>query len=142
MLQPPHDELDERDYRYLLAVRSAIARFTRRGEERAQQLGLTHAQHHLLLAVRAHPAGPPGIVDVAAHLALRANSAAELVNRAVAGGYLERPRDTVNRRRVHLQLTANGADRLAALTHDQLADLSDLITTLSANGADQKKQGG
>lgn len=95
--------LSAQDYSRLLAARSALAGFARRGEERARLQGLTHVQHHLLLAVHAHPDGKPGVVDVAAHLAVRPNSSAELVDRAVAGGYLERPRHESNRRRVQLR---------------------------------------
>jgi len=136
--------LSTQDYSRLLAARSALAGFARHGEERARLQGLTHVQHHLLLAVHAHPDGKPGVVDVAAHLALRPNSSAELVDRAVAGGYLERPRHASNRRRVHLRLTPLGAERLALLSPDQLqelAALADLLATLtSAPGRDDRSQ--
>jgi len=89
-------------------------------------------QHHLLLAVHAHPDGKPGVVDVAAHLAVRPNSSAELVDRAVAGGYLERPRHESNRRRVQLRLTPLGAERLASLSPDQLQELAGLVDLLGS----------
>jgi len=73
------------DYQRLAVARAALARFQRQGEERARELGLTHAQHHLLLAVHTHPGPPPGVGHVAGQLSLRQHSAAGLVDRAAAG---------------------------------------------------------
>ncbi len=74
----------------LAHARTELAHFQYKGQERARQLGLSHVQHHLLLAVHAHPQDHPGVAMVADHLALRGNSAAELVNRTVDAGYLRR----------------------------------------------------
>ena len=43
--------LSHDDYANLLAFRTALRRFDSWSHEQARRLGLTHAQHHLLLAV-------------------------------------------------------------------------------------------
>jgi len=125
----------EPDYRRLLAGRSAVAMFTRRGEERARRHGLTNAQHHLLLAVHVHVDTLPGVAEAAGHLHLRPHSGAELVERAVAAGYLHRGNHPTDRRRVHLQLTPVGRRGLDVLSRAQLADLADLAGALARPGS-------
>ncbi len=44
--------LTDRHFAGLLGVRSAIAVFERNGEREARAVGATHAQHHVLLALR------------------------------------------------------------------------------------------
>jgi len=46
--------LTDRHFAGLLGVRSAIAIFERSGEREARLAGATHAQHHVLLALRGH----------------------------------------------------------------------------------------
>lgn len=131
------------DYSALLAFRTALRRFSRWSEAQAAAVGLTHAQHQLLLAVKGHqdPRGPT-IGDVADYLLLRHHSTVELVNRAQAGGLVKREKDGHDGRVVRLRLTAVGDDRLHQLTQlhvDELSQLepllADLIEAQSADGA-------
>ena len=122
---------DDLDYDALLAFRTALRRFNRWSEAQAQAVGLTHAQHQLLLAIKGHadPRGPT-IGDAADYLLLRHHSTVELVNRAQAAGLVERHRDDNDARVVRLTLTELGQTKLTALTQlhiDELRQLSPLL---------------
>lgn len=110
--------LGDRDYRALAEFRHTLRRFLAFSEQAARQAGLTPAQHQLLLAVRGHPGpGRPSIGDVAEVLLLRLHSATELAGRAVDAGLLLREHDPDDARRILLSVTAEGASKLAALSH-------------------------
>ncbi|MCU1394659.1 MAG: MarR family transcriptional regulator [Ilumatobacteraceae bacterium] len=112
------------DYRRLLEFRDGVRRFLHWSETRAAEVGLTAAQHQLLLAVRGHGGdASPTIGDVAEHLMLRHHSAVELVSRACDAGLLERRPDADDRRVVRLALTVDGSARLAALSKQHLDEL-------------------
>ena len=131
----------EPDYAALLAFRTALRRFNRWSEDQARAVGLTHAQHQLLLAIKGHddPRGPT-IGEVAAYLLLRHHSAVELTNRAQAGGLVERTRDDADARIVRLKLTPTGEDRIESLTQLHVNELKQLAPLLrhvvSSEGAD------
>ncbi len=136
--------LDTRDYRRLLTFRDGLRRFQHWSEDQAAAVGLTAAQHQLLLAIRGHagagPSGapaasglaghPPAIGDVAAHLMLRHHSTVELINRAVGAGLVVRHVDPHDHRVVRLDLTPEGAGRLEALTTLHLDELARLAPGL------------
>jgi DNA-binding MarR family transcriptional regulator len=127
------------DYPALLEFRTALRRFDHWSEQQARAVGLTPAQHQLLLAVKGHRGGaPPTIGDVAEHLLLRHHSAVELVNRAQAGGLIERQRDAADGRMVRLRLTAKGEDALAQLTELHVAELRQLEPLLEHVLADSR----
>lgn len=115
------------DYQALLEFRTALRRFNHWSEQKAKSVGLTHAQHQLLLAIRGHK-GPaaPTIGDVADYLLLRHHSAVELVNRAQAAGFVERQRDSSDGRIVRLRLTTRGEECLEQLTALHVAELEQL----------------
>jgi len=115
-------QLTDAEYQRLLELRTGLRHFLRWSEEQAAAAGLTAAQHQLLLAVRGHD-GDPTIGDVADHLRLRHHSAVELVDRAERAGLLQRRTDPDDRRVVHLELTADGEARLAALSAAHLTEL-------------------
>jgi DNA-binding MarR family transcriptional regulator len=122
---------DDVDYEDLLALRSGLRRFVRWSDQQAASVGLTPAQHQLLVAVRGHadPRGPT-VGEVADHLLLRHHSAVGLVDRAVSADLIERTRDAHDRRMVRLQLTALGEDRLAALRDLHREELDRLVLTV------------
>jgi DNA-binding MarR family transcriptional regulator len=122
-----HDE----DFSRLLAFRDGLRRFQRWSDDQARAVGLTGAQHQLLLAVRGHGT-PPSIGEVAAHLLLRHHSVVELVDRAVAAGLVERIGDDEDQRIVRLRLTRRGARRVEALAAAHLEELSRLGPRLQA----------
>lgn len=123
--------LSEGQFRELLEFRIALRRFNRWSEDQARSVGLTHMQHQLLLAIRGHADGRgPTVGEVADYLLLRHHSAVELVNRAVAGGYVERQRDADDGRVVRLRLTDQGEQRIADLTAVHVRELARLAPLL------------
>jgi DNA-binding MarR family transcriptional regulator len=123
--------LQDRDFERLLGVRDGLRRFLRWSEAQAKAAGLTPAQHQLLLAIRGH-GGRPSVGDVADHLLLRHHSAVELVDRAVAAGFVARHADESDHRVVRLRLTPDGERRLARLAAAHLEELERLSPRLRA----------
>jgi DNA-binding MarR family transcriptional regulator len=136
------DRLTGEQYEHLLAFRTGLRRFLRWSEARAREVGLTPAQHQLLLAIKGHPGGnPPTVGDLAEYLLLRPHSAVELIDRAEAGGLVERWGDDGDGRITRVRLTPDGAgrlDRLAAAHLDELQRLAPILDQLTAQaGAHQ-----
>jgi DNA-binding MarR family transcriptional regulator len=125
------DEITDDDYRSLLEFRTGLRRFQRWSEQQAEAVGLSPAQHQLLLVVRGHadPRGPT-IGDVAEQLLLRHHSAVGLVDRAESAGFLRRQRDRDDHRIVRLRLTARGTEKIRRLTALHLEELSRLSRPL------------
>lgn len=124
-------KLTPRDYTTLLTFRTALRRFERWSEERAREVGLTPAQHQLLLAITGHPdEREPTIGEIADHLSVRHHSAVGLVDRAVEAGLVERVRDEYDSRVVRLAVTPLGEQRLEALSELHLAELGRLAPIL------------
>jgi DNA-binding MarR family transcriptional regulator len=123
--------LGDADYQRLLEFRDGLRRFVRWSEEQAAEVGLTPAQHQLLLAVRGHPDSQgPTVSDVAEHLLLRRHSVVGLINRAVAAGLVTRTSDPDDQRVVRLKLTKLGDHRLAQLSALHLEELHRLAPRL------------
>lgn len=131
--------LDDADYANLARFRYLLRGFFDFSERTARELGVTPAQHQLLLAVKGHP-GPaaPNVTDVAAALYLRHHSAGELVARTEAVGLLKRTPDESDARQHRLALTDAGETVLEALASAHRAELttlrSDLVDLLSELG--------
>ncbi|GAY08450.1 MarR family winged helix-turn-helix transcriptional regulator [Pseudonocardia sp. N23] len=119
--------LTHTDYANLLRFRTALRRFDSWSQEQAGKVGLTHAQHQLLLAVKGHddPRGPT-MSEAADYLNVRHHSVVGLADRAEAAGVLHRVRDDDDGRTVRLRLTAAGEQRIARLSELHLAELSRL----------------
>ncbi|MBV8303137.1 MAG: MarR family transcriptional regulator [Acidimicrobiia bacterium] len=122
--------LADADYERLLEFRDGLRRFLRWSEEQAATVGLTPAQHQLLLAVRGHHGRAPTVSDVADHLLLRRHSVVGLVNRAAAAGLLTRASDPADQRVVRVQLTKLGERRLQQLSALHLEELRRLAPSL------------
>ena len=119
----PTDE----QYQQLLAFRTALRRFDQWSRQAAEDHGLTHTQHQLLLAVRGSMTpGGPSVGDVAEALLVRHHTASELVDRVQHLGFLEKARDATDARRVQLRLTATGRDVLEGLTAVHVEELERL----------------
>jgi DNA-binding MarR family transcriptional regulator len=123
------ERLVDDDYRQLLSLRTGLRRFLHWSEEQARIVGLTPAQHQLLLAVRGsmRPSGPT-IGDVADALLLRHHSAVELVQRAEVAGLLTRVQDPDDGRVVRVMLSRRGRtalERLSSLHLEEIERLAD-----------------
>jgi DNA-binding MarR family transcriptional regulator len=120
------------DYESLLAFRTGLRRFLHWSEERAREAGLTPAQHQLLLAVKGHPGSqPPTVSDLADYLLLRHHSTVELIDRAAAGGLVERWRDPDDARMIRIRLTTAAETRLSQLSAAHLTELRRLAPVLT-----------
>jgi DNA-binding MarR family transcriptional regulator len=126
------NDLSDDEYRELLTFRTALRRFLHWSEEQATALGITPAQHQLLLAVRGHGGtAAPTIGDIAYSLSLRHHSAVGLVDRAAAANLVERCSDPNDQRLVRLRLTSLGARRLRQLANAHLAELRRTLPAVS-----------
>lgn len=115
------------DYQRLLEFRTGLRRFVQWSEEQAVAVGLTPAQHQLLLSIRGRTGTPgPTIGEVAEQLLLRHHSAVGLVDRAEVAGLVQRSPDPDDQRVVRLRLTALGARRLRQLSERHLEELARL----------------
>lgn len=123
--------LTDRHYAGMLAVRTGIAGFVQLSEREARQAGTTHAQHHVMLALRGRPdedgpAAPPSVKDIATALGIASPSAVELVARMVGAGLLRRQEDADDRRVTRLRLTELGEKLLRQLSEAHLPRLREL----------------
>lgn len=111
-------------YQRLLAFRTTLRRFDQWSRQAAEQRGLTHTQHQLLLAIRgsATPDGPT-IGEVAESLQVKHHTASGLVDRTQELGLLDRLRDGDDYRRVRLRLTEHGHRVLRELTAVHMDEL-------------------
>jgi DNA-binding MarR family transcriptional regulator len=124
-------ELTRQDYTSLLEFRSALRRFERWSLDQARRVGLTPAQHQLLLAVKGHQDDRgPTISEVAEYLSVRHHSAVGLVDRAVTADLVARVRDQDDSRAVRLALTTVGASRISELSELHLVELGRLAPIL------------
>ncbi|HET7573818.1 MAG TPA: MarR family transcriptional regulator [Solirubrobacterales bacterium] len=120
----PDRRMKQSDYARLLRFRSELRRFLQWSEAQAKAEGVTPGQHQLLLAIKGHddPRGPT-IGEAADYLALRHHSAVGLVNRAEGSGLIERRRDPIDHRMIHLHLTALGERLIRRLSAAHLEEL-------------------
>lgn len=130
---PRARRISNRDYARLLVVRTRLREFEHWSAAQAAALGLTAAQHQLLLAVRGHSgAGGPTVGQAAEYLMIRHNTAVELVDRTQDLGLVDRARDETDHRVVRLVLTREGRSRLAALTGAHIEELARLTPMIDA----------
>jgi DNA-binding MarR family transcriptional regulator len=116
--------LDTADYQRLAAFRHALRRFTAFSEDAARSAGVTPQQHQALLAIKGD--ADPETISVrhlADQLLLQPNSTAELVDRMVKAGLLERSEASADRRAVVLSLTPAAEDVLRSLSTAHIREL-------------------
>ena len=127
-----HD-LTDADYERLLEFRTGLRRFLHWSEEQAAAVGLTPAQHQLLLAIRGQQdRSGPTIGEIAEALLLRHHSAVELVDRAEAARVGRPPNRKEGQRVLPLELDALGSRRLHQLSERHLEELDRLRPQLNA----------
>ena len=135
--QPSRD-----DFRRLLAFRVSLRQFQHWSEAQAQQAGLTHVQHQLLVAVKGHPGSiSPTVGELAGYLMLRHHSAVELIDRAEAAGLVRRTPDPDDARVVRVELTAKGDALVIRLTTAHLEELRKLAAVLNKLNASTESSG-
>jgi DNA-binding MarR family transcriptional regulator len=127
-------ELTDQEYSRLLVFRAGLRRFLRWSERRAADVGLTAAQHQLLLAIRGHlDPGGPSIGEIAEYLCTRHHSVVQLIDRTEQLGLVTRNREEgKDRRVVRLTLTEAGKQTLALLGATHLEELRQLPLLVGA----------
>jgi len=125
-----------KEYATLLEFRTELRRFLKWSESQAKGVGLTPAQHQLLLAIKGHPGGEPTVNEIAEYLLLRHHSAVELLNRTAKTGTVERFPDARDGRYMLARLTPDGEAKLAQLTELTLEELRRLTPILDLLTAD------
>jgi DNA-binding MarR family transcriptional regulator len=119
MRAPEHRSADltDRQYQSLSKFRHALRVFLRFSELSARRVGLTPAQHQLLLAVRGWPEpSPPSVGDLAVLLQTRPHSTLELIRRVEKAGLLRIHAADDDRRRQLVTLSRSGQRKLAELS--------------------------
>ena len=125
------------DFQNLLAFRTSLRRFLYWSQTQARAVGLTPAQHQLLVAIKGHPGSQdPTISDLAEYLLLRHHSVVELVDRAANAGVVVRSRDAEDGRLTRVMLTPDGEARLNRLGPAHLDELRNLAPVLDQLGTD------
>ena len=124
-------QMSDGDFQNLLAFRTSLRRFLHWSQTQARAVGLTPAQHQLLVAIKGHPGRyDPTISELADYLLLRHHSVVELVDRAAAAGVVARTRDAEDGRLTRVTLTADGEERLGRLGPAHLNELRNLAPVL------------
>lgn len=125
--------LTDGQYARLLTVRVGLRRFLRWSGEQAATVGLTSAQHQLLLAIRGHPdSRGPSVGELADYLCTRHHSAVQLIDRTERLGLITRTRaEDADRRVVRLTLTRAGQEKLTMLSTTHLEELQQLASLIS-----------
>jgi DNA-binding MarR family transcriptional regulator len=112
------------DYRALAELRYRIRQFLHEGDAAARQCGLEPQQYLLLLAVRGLPEGTKATIrTLAKRLALKHNSAVELVDRMEKRGYVHRIRSLDDRRFVLVLLLPDGKKLLEKVARQRITEL-------------------
>jgi DNA-binding MarR family transcriptional regulator len=108
--------LNDAEYRALAEFRYQIRKYLRFMEEKARNAGQNPQQYQLVLALKGLPREiSPTIGALAERLQLNHNSTVELADRCEKRGLLRRVRSGDDRRRVELELTAEGEAYLRKL---------------------------
>jgi DNA-binding MarR family transcriptional regulator len=130
----PVTPLADEEYTKLLAFRTGLRQFLRWSEDQAATVGLTPAQHQLLLAIRGHPdSRGPSVGELADYLCTRHHSAVQLIDRTEQLGLIARNRsDNDDRRIVRLTLTKSAQDKLTLLSTTHVEELRQLATLVNA----------
>ena len=130
--KPRSATLGDAEYRALGHFRKAMRDFLAFSEASARDEGLTSQQHQALLAIRSHPgSGNMTVGELAECLLIKNHSAVELVGRLVERELVQRRESETDRRRVLLQLTAQGTRQLEAISRRNLRQLQETAEILS-----------
>jgi DNA-binding MarR family transcriptional regulator len=127
-------KLDTRDYALLAAFRFALRSFLHFSESAAKGSGLAAQHYQAMLVVRGCPAERRiTINDLAQQLLIRHNSAVGLVDRLEKQGLIARESSPLDKRKVHLRLTAKGdrvLERLAGVHQEELTRIGPQLRQL------------
>jgi len=119
-------QLTRGDYDRLARWRYALRQFLHFSQQTTRRAGLSRSQHTLLLFVKVFPGSRPSVSELAERLHVRHNSAVGLIDRCERVGLVRREKDSADRRRVRINLTAKAEKLLNDLSLEHLRELADL----------------
>ena len=112
------------DYQALAHFRYQLRKFLSFSEAAAHKAGLTPQQHQALLAIKGFSSAEPvSVGDLAEFLLVRHHTAVELVDRMAKLGLLGRIVDDDDSRRIFVQLTRKGEQKLQTLSKIHFEEL-------------------
>ncbi len=112
------------DYGALAQFRFQLRKFLSFSEATARRAGLAPQQHQALLAIKGFScAEPVSVGDLAQYLLVRHHTAVELVDRMTKAGLLRRIVDDEDSRRILVNLTKKGEQRLQTLSKIHFEEL-------------------
>jgi DNA-binding MarR family transcriptional regulator len=116
--------VDAVDYETLAQFRYQLRKFLSFSEAAAQKAGLTSQQHQALLAIKGFSSAEPvSVGDLAQYLLVRHHTAVELVDRMTKVGLIRRIVDGEDSRRILVNLTKRGEQKLRTLSKIHFEEL-------------------
>lgn len=129
------DQLPDEAYSSAARLRVQLLSFQRRTEEITRRHGITPERYLLLLLIRSDSI--TGVRTTATSLCgplrMTQSSVSRLVSGATRAGLVKRDLDPDDRRRAYLQLTSQGAARLAAAFQELGPERAALAAALAAH---------
>jgi len=108
--------IGKRQYEALATFRYQLRLYLRYSEEMTRRHGITPLQYQLLLHVKGFPGREhASVTELAERLQAKHHGVVALVTRSEAAGLVKRKVSDVDRRLVHVHLTAKGEQKLARL---------------------------
>jgi DNA-binding MarR family transcriptional regulator len=120
----------EDDYGLLCAWRDILRDFLTASKNILKQTGVTTTQYQALLVIRMRSRQQLSMGELARHLRIRHNSAANLVNRMTEHGLVRRVHSNKDSRVINLHLTARGENLLRKLVSAHRRQLAEILPSL------------
>jgi len=119
------------EYQALAELRYRIRKFLNEGDEVTREAGLESQQYLMLLLIRGLPDGHAATIQtLAERLALKHQSAVELIDRMEGHGYLRRTRSRDDRRHVLVSILPRGEKLLEQVARHRISELRSSGTAL------------
>jgi DNA-binding MarR family transcriptional regulator len=119
--------MSKTDFETLAQFRYQLRRYLRFSEEVTRRKGITPLQYLLLLQIKGFPGREWATVgDLAERLQAKHHGVVSLISRCEAAGLVRRSISSSDRRRVEVQLTKKGNERLEQLAHLHRVELLSL----------------
>ncbi len=121
------EHVGKSDYEELAEFRYRLRKFLHFSENAARSVGITPAQHQLLLAIEGYPGRDYATpTELAERLQLRHHSCLGLISRCEQAGLVERIENPSDKRSVFVHLTSLGLTLLQTLTERHQEELKRL----------------
>ena len=128
----PARHISKADLETLARFRYQLRRYLRFSEEVTRRKGITPLQYLLLLQIKGFPGREWATVgELAERLQAKHHGVVSLVSRCEAAGLVRRSISSSDRRRVEVQLTKKGDERLEQLAHLHRVELMSLQGTFT-----------